>query len=116
MRWHIAFALALLGATPALGAHTPTPVTQCDVGPVTRNYGGAPWLVFSCHDQYRLLFVAPPVNPAHPGSIVLSRTGDGFHVDTISNGDRRAAVEAGQAIGGLSMEEFNALIAQTKAP
>ena len=112
MRWRIAFALALLGATPAMAA----PVAQCDVGPVARNYGGAPWLVFSCHDQARLLFVAPPVNPAHPSTIVLSRVGDSFHVDTISNGDRRAAVEAGQAIGGLSPEEFDALIAQTKAP
>ena len=112
--WRIALALTLAGSTSAFAAHTAD--KPCNVGPITRNYGGAPWLVFSCHDDSRLLFVAPPVNPASPGMIVLSRVGSGYHIDNISTGDRRAAVEAAQAIGGLSLDEFNALIARTKAP
>ena len=116
MRGRTALALALLSCSPSFAAHKPAAVEQCNVGPVTRNFGGAPWLIYSCHDLYRLLFVAPPVNPASPGTIVLSLQGGGLHVDSVSNGDRRAAAEAGQAIGGLSLEEFNALIAQTKAP
>ena len=108
--------LALTGCTPALAAHKPVPIEQCDVGPVTRNFSGTPWLVYSCHDQYRLLFVAPPVNPAGPGTIVLSRTGEIMHVDVVSTGDHRTATEAGQAIGGLTPQEFDALIGQTKAP
>ncbi|HEY0302528.1 MAG TPA: hypothetical protein VGC36_14380 [Rhizomicrobium sp.] len=110
---HVAWALAMAATTlPACAAELP----KCDVGPVTRNYGGAPWLVYSCHDLYRLLFVAPPLNPASPRTIVLSRDGAGFHVDSIGIGDRRAATDAGGAIRGLTADDFNALIGQTLAP
>ena len=111
--WRIALGLALAAAGAARAADVSK---ACDVGPVTRNFGGAPWLVYSCHDTSRLLFVAPPVNPAAPGTIVLSRAGGMLHIDSVSTGDRRVVAEAGAAILGLAPEEFDALIGQTKAP
>ena len=39
---------------------------ECNIGPVTKTYGQAQWLVYSCNDDKTLVIVSAPGNPATP--------------------------------------------------
>jgi hypothetical protein len=55
-----ALALALLTGAVLAGAEfaqsaSEGPSMQCDVGPLTKSYGGSNWLVYGCVDQQTLV-------------------------------------------------------------
>ncbi len=116
MTWQrtLAAATILIGGVCGSARAAPADL-KCDSGPVSRNFGGAPWLVYSCHDLVHLLLVAPPVNPASPCIIVLTLDGDRFRVVNVGTGNKRAAADAGRDAERLSLDDFTALIAQTTA-
>jgi hypothetical protein len=45
----------------------------CETGPLTRQYGGTEWYVYSCSDSRSLVVVASPDNPAaKPNAFIVS--------------------------------------------
>lgn len=39
---------------------------SCDVGPISRNFGGSDWIVYSCDDKNTFVVVSAEGNPAAP--------------------------------------------------
>lgn len=110
----LALATAVIGSACAAARSAPVDL-KCDVGPANRNFGGAPWQIYSCHDLVHLLFVAPPVNPASPCIIILTLDGDRFRVINVGTGNKRSAADADRDMERLSLDDFTTLIAETTA-
>ena len=59
----------------ALGQPKGEPTNVCETGPLTRQYGGTEWYVYSCSDSRSLVVVASPNNPgAKPYAFFVSST------------------------------------------
>ncbi len=107
--------LALLSsiASPARGAGE-MPALKCDVGPLTRAYGGAAWLVYSCHDDKSLTFVAAPGSPAAPFYFTLYVKDGVYQLVGEGTGDKKTTDAAYAELGKLSTTQILQLIVQTK--
>ncbi len=103
--------LALIGQEPS--AHSEQ--LQCDVGPVTKAYGGSEWLVYSCSDQRSLVFVSAPGSPAMPFYFLSSPTPEGYAVVGEGNGAREATRPAYEALSRITDGEREALLNETRA-
>lgn len=66
--------MIFLGFTPlALCQPKGEPINVCETGPLTRQYGGTEWYVYSCSDSRSLVVVASPNNPAaKPNAFIVS--------------------------------------------
>lgn len=42
------------------------PQRNCVTGPITRTFGGTPWLIYSCDDHKSIVLVTAPGSPAAP--------------------------------------------------
>lgn len=91
----------------------PTPM-QCDVGPVTKTFGGNEWLIYSCDDGVSMVAITPQSNPASPFIFILSAEDEGYRIYGEGNGDRAASTAAGDELSALSPVELSALLAETK--
>ena len=49
------------------------PALECNVGPLTRTFGGTPWLVYSCADSASIVVVTKEGNPAMPFYFFISK-------------------------------------------
>lgn len=67
IRWAL-LSLAVFTSAADAGAQTPAgaPSMQCDVGPISKSYGGSNWLVYGCVDGQTLVFITPQGEPAFP--------------------------------------------------
>lgn len=60
-KWLPLFAMTCI-SWPAIADQAPqNPAQKCDIGPVTRQYGGSAWLVYGCSDNKSLAFVTAQV-------------------------------------------------------
>ncbi|RDI96912.1 hypothetical protein DVT68_19505 [Dyella solisilvae] len=99
----------------ANGAASPeAPVLKCEVGPVSRQFGDTPWLVYSCEDAKSLVVVAAPGNPVMPFFFFLKHSQNGYTVRSEGTGDKSVTDAAAADLSQLSDEEIAALIAETQ--
>ena len=105
-------AVALAATQPVHAADNP-PALKCDVGPVTKAYGGSSWLVYSCHDGQSLTLVAAPGSPASPFYFSLFKQ-DGKYVLAGEGKGAKSASDSAQAeLARLSAADIAELIAET---
>ena len=104
----------LVGTAPLVHAAGKAPALKCDVGPVTRTYGGAPWLVYSCHDDKSLTFVSAPGNPASPSYFTLYVKDGIYQIEGQGTGDKKVTDATYAELDKLSTTEILQLIVQTK--
>jgi len=114
MRIATAAFLALVLATPALALDPKAP-ESCATGPVTRTYGGTPWLVASCSDGKSLVFIAKEGSKAAPFEFDLTYTGDGYDMTGRGKGDRKYTDAAYAELSKLNGDAVRALVEETKA-
>ena len=53
---------------------------QCDIGPITKEFGSVPWLLYSCDDGKSLVVISAPGSPAAPFYFMFSPEGRGYHL------------------------------------
>lgn len=105
--------MLLAGAEPASASARAS--ISCDVGPVSRTYGGADWLVYSCNDAGSLVFVSAPGNPAMPFVFIYAFGEDGYKLTGEGNGDKRFTQAAFEALAGLTDADRAELLRETRA-
>jgi hypothetical protein len=105
--------LALAVAGPAaLAQHA---LVDCKQGPLTRNYGKSKWLIYSCADERRLVFVAVKGSPAFPYYFTYFPHNGGYRLEGEGIGPKSHSEAAFKEIGALSLREIASLIEQTRA-
>jgi hypothetical protein len=101
---------------PTLGQETKpqSPQLKCDIGPVSKTYGMASWLVYSCDDGRTVVIVAAPGNPAMPFYFMFSPHEGAYQLDGEGTGNKDATDAAFRELKALSERDIKALIDQTK--
>lgn len=105
---------ATLATTTSQSESAPTPL-KCDVGPVSRTFGGSEWMVYSCDDGASMVAVTAAGNPASPFIFILMSGDDGYKIMGEGNGDQMASSAAGDEISRMTADELAALLAATKS-
>jgi hypothetical protein len=88
---------------------------KCTTGPITKMYGGAQWLVYSCDDGRSVVVISAPGNPAMPSQFTLSPQGEEYQLSGEGSGNADATAAAVMDLKALSSKDINSLIQQTKA-
>jgi hypothetical protein len=88
---------------------------NCDVGPVTRTLGGAPWLVYSCNDLTTVIVVSAPGSPAAPFYFSLSFESGSYRIRGEGTGAKAVTDAALRQLQSLSMVDIHALRSATIA-
>ena len=107
-----AIGLALAAFAPAHGDEA---AQKCDVGPITRTYGNAPWLVYSCRDQRSLVIMSAPGNAAMPAFFVFHPRGEGYELRNQGSANQAISAAAYAELSRLSPKQIADLIAATAA-
>lgn len=84
---------------------------NCDVGPITKKFGGSDWLVYSCGDAQNVIFVTAPGSPAMPFVFIRANgklRGEG-------NGKKEYTDLAYSELKQLSSTQVEKLIEETKS-
>lgn len=113
----VALGLLLAGATSAhtQGASPSKSKLNCEMGPVSRVFGGTEWLVYGCDDGRSMVVVSTGKNPASPFYFVLSPAADGYRIVGEGKGGKQASKAAGDDLSRLPASDFAKLLAETQA-
>jgi hypothetical protein len=87
---------------------------ECNIGPVTKTYGQAQWLVYSCNDDKTLVIVSAPGNPATPFYFTFLPTDAGHRLFGEGTGKRQATAAAFEQLKSLSEDDIANVIKETK--
>jgi hypothetical protein len=103
----IAWTLAVL---PMIASGAPL---NCDVGPVTKTFGSAPWLVYSCNDPSTVVLVSVPGSPASPFYFIFSLENGTYRLRGEGTGAKTVTDAALQQLQSLSTADVQALRQET---
>jgi hypothetical protein len=87
---------------------------ECNIGPVTKTYGQAQWLVYSCNDDKTLVIVSAAGNPATPFYFTFLPTDAGHRLFGEGTGKREATAAAFEQLKSLSEDDIANVIKETK--
>jgi hypothetical protein len=104
--------LYLTLAAPLVAVAVPL---QCDIGAITKVFGSAPWLLYSCDDGKSLVVVSAPGSPAAPFYLFFSPEGQGYHLRGEGTGSKSLTDAAYKELEGLSNKAVADLVRQTIA-
>ena len=105
--------LLTLAAMP-LVAHAAPPL-QCDVGPVMKVFGSAPWLVYSCNDASSVVLVAAQGSPAMPFYFAFTLEGTAYRLRGEGTGSKAVTDAALKELQNLSAADLQSLRRETIA-
>lgn len=95
-------------------AASPSPL-QCNVGPISKNYGGSAWLVYSCNDARSLVFVSAPGSPASPFVFFALVSPKDLTLHGEGTGNKQVTDAAYKELSALTATDLAALTAQARA-
>jgi TPR repeat protein len=95
-------------------ASSATPKMKCTVGPVTKQYGKTPWLVYSCEDGKSILIASEPTNKSIRFRFTILADDDGYALHGEGQGDKRITDSAYQDLNSLSEADIAALVSETR--
>jgi hypothetical protein len=108
--------MIFLGFTPlALCQPKGEPTNVCETGPLTRQYGGTEWYVYSCGDSGSLVVVASPNNPAAKPYAFLVSSKDGVNRLNGAGEMMGTVLAAYDDLKALKQADISALIIDTKS-
>jgi hypothetical protein len=103
------FLMMLLAGTPT-DQPAEQPALQCDIGPVTRQFGGSDWLVYGCADGHSVVVAAGTPNPATPFFFIITPDGSGgIELHGEGTGAQSATKPAYDALSIMSSSDLAAL-------
>jgi hypothetical protein len=111
MRQLIVASLLLSCPLAALAQQAPL---NCDIGPITRTFGGTQWLVYSCRDNRSVVVFSAPGNPAMPFYFMFSPSGQGYRLVGEGTGQKQFTEAALKDLSKLVEQDILKLVAETK--
>jgi hypothetical protein len=87
---------------------------ECNIGPVSKIYGGTPWLVYSCSDGLSLTLVTAPESRARPFYFIFHWEQNGYRLAGEGTGDKTLTDAAFKEISAFSQTDIQTLLDQTK--
>jgi hypothetical protein len=112
-RWaHMNLSACFFIALPLAASAAPL---NCDVGPATKTFGGAPWLVYSCNDPSTVIVVSAPGSPAAPFYFALSFENGSYRIRGEGTGAKSVTDAALHQLQSLSTTDIQALRRETIA-
>ncbi|WP_149364047.1 hypothetical protein [Rhodanobacter sp. T12-5] len=111
----IAFFLAFGAASCAVAAAAPGNPLSCNIGPVTKSYGGGQWLVYGCSDGKNVVLVTPQGNPGFPFVFSFLYSGNSMTLHGEGTGNKHVTDAAFKELHALSQADIAALFQQAKA-
>ena len=108
--------LALLGlpSAPALAASSGADVS-CTLGPVTKHFGGSPWLVYGCNDGKSVVLVSAPGSAASPFVFIIANGPRGMDLHGEGNGKNPAVRAAFKELSALTLPDIASLYKEASA-
>ncbi len=82
---------------------------SCPVGPLAKDIGGTPWLIFACDDGKSLAVTTAPSNPAAPFYFVVVAQEGAYVVNGEGDGNKAAAKPTFDALLAMKSEGVVAL-------
>ena len=112
---YVALACMLVSFAGAVIAQPSTPpAMKCEIGPVSREFGGTNWIIYSCDDAGSLVFVSARGNPAFPYTFLFIHEAGRYTLQGAGTGDKQASKAAGDAISALPAQAIAVLLAETR--
>jgi hypothetical protein len=102
----------ILMMLPIVAAAAPL---NCNIGPATKTFGGAPWLVYSCDDPSTVIVVSAPGSPAAPFYFALSFENGTYRIRGEGTGAKSVTDAALRQLQSLSTADIQALRQATVA-
>ena len=111
---HFAVVALLVAQAAAQPQHGQKPSLQCERGPLHKNYGGSPWLVYSCSDDKTLVILSDAGNPASPFYFIIYPKDGQYSMSGEGNGSKAASDAAFEDLQKLSAKDIAAMLQATK--
>ena len=102
----------------ALGAYAQSPAQaplDCSAGPLTRAYGGVPWLVYACSDDKTVVLMSAPGSPAAPFYFTFFQKEGRYVLGGEGTGARSVTDRAHAELAALSQADVRGLLVAAKA-
>jgi hypothetical protein len=106
--------LAFSATSYAAAAAAPDNPLSCNVGPVTKSYGGGQWLVYGCSDGKSVVLVTSQENPGFPFVFSFLYTSSSMTLHGEGTGNKQATDAAFNELQALSQADVAALFQQAK--
>ena len=106
-------ALIIACAFSCTAAQAKAPL-DCSAGPLTKAYGGAPWLVYACSDNETVVMMSAPGSPAMPFYFSLFKKDGKYVVSGEGTGSREVTSKAHAELVKLSTADVEALLLAAK--
>ena len=88
---------------------------DCKIGPISKTYGGSPWLVYGCNDGHSVIVITAPGSPASPFLFAFHWEADGYHLSGVGTGNKKLTDAAFADLKVLSGADIEALFAAARS-
>lgn len=95
-------------------ASSAAPKLKCVTGPVAKQYGKSPWLVYGCEDGKSVLIVSAPANKTVRFRFTFIADEDGYALHGEGQGDKKVTDAAYQDLNSMSESDIAALVSETR--
>lgn len=109
-----ALSSVVLSCASATGFASGGSALACDVGPVSKRYGGSEWLVYSCDDSKSAVLVAASGNPAAPFFFFLSPDSAGINLYGEGEGAKEATKPAFDELEKVTASDLAMLVSEAQ--
>lgn len=88
------------------------PNRKCFAGPVTRSFGGTPWLVYACDDGQSIVIVSAPGSPAAPFIFSFMMSAGQYQLHGEGTGQKDLTDSALNDLKKLTAQDISMLVKQ----
>jgi hypothetical protein len=113
----VSAALLISGVSgePQLAANASPAKITCKAGPLDRNFGGVPWLVFACSDHQSLLVISTPAGLDGSFYFIVKSDSGTTNVMGEGDGNKQLTDAANAELHKLSAEDIHGLLVEAEA-
>lgn len=104
----------VLAALPVHAQQAEQPLT-CKTGPVSQDFGGTHWVIYSCSDRQTVIIVAPPENPASPQFFTVRPDGQGVLASGEGSGKQEYSSKAFAEVVKLKAADLANIVERTRS-
>jgi len=105
--------VVLWAAIPQLVSAADAPL-DCSIGPLEKNLGGTPWLLYSCTDHQTLVAITASGSPAMPFVFSFYKKDGSYQLHGEGTGRKDLTDAAYKELSVLHEAQIKALIQQTQ--
>lgn len=106
--------VAVCQVAPAFASPDGPGDMKCAIGPITKEFGGAQWLVYSCEDRKSIVIKSAPSNKAVHFRFSFMADEDGFALEGKGQGDKHVTDAAYRELNAMTEEDVASLVRETQ--